>query len=114
MAHTEVLEFDARPTLKRLADKLTESDHRLSPGAVSGGQWMDARGGVSGGARLRWGLFRFNSRYRLSIDDRLPIFIDGEVTLGLEDTTFNPFIYGQWHFAERHGVGFHWIEPPDP
>ena len=55
------------------------------------------------------GLFRFNSSYRLSVDDRLPIFIDGEGTLGLEDTTFVPIIYGQWHFAERHAIGFHYF-----
>lgn len=55
------------------------------------------------------GLFRFNSSYKLGVDDRLPIFIDGEGTLGLEDTTFVPIIYGQWHFAERHAIGFHYF-----
>ena len=41
------------------------------------------------------GYFRFNSSYLLQIDDRLPKFIDGEGNLGLEETTFVPFIYSQ-------------------
>jgi hypothetical protein len=55
------------------------------------------------------GVYRFTSSYRLKVEDQVPIFIDGEGTLGLEETTAIPILYGTWNIAGRHGIGFRYF-----
>ena len=60
------------------------------------------------GLGIAAGVYRFTSSYRLKLEDRVPIFIDGEGTLGLEETTVLPILYGR-NIAGRHGIGFRYF-----
>ena len=55
------------------------------------------------------GMFRFNSGYGLMLANRLPIYISGEDTLGLDQTNLTLIVYGDWKITPKHALGFHYF-----